>query len=305
MSQTSDRVDLERSKDVLKAKLLGLMPHSGEYPAEFNGFTLFRRDDSDITHQPMVYEPVFIIIAQGIKNVRIGLDEMAYGGNSYFVSGIDIPTSCAIKGISPDYPFLSLMLKLDKVLLSQMAGEVPPQDNGAPYTQGAMIADLDAGFIDTVIRLVELMERPGQAGILAPMVIREIHYRLLIGPFGNQLRAITSFGTPANHVAKAILWLKENYAEPLKVDELAAKTNMGTSTFHKYFKMLTAMSPLQYQKRLRLEHAQKLMLAHGHDATTAGLAVGYESQQQFGREYKRLFGQPPRRDVSIRREKIA
>lgn len=206
MMRTTERVDLERSKSVLKAKLLGLMPCPGEYPAEFEGFTLFRRDDTDKAHQPMVYEPVFIIIAQGTKNVRLGLDELEYGDNSYFVSGIDIPTSCAIKGISESYPFLSLMLKLDKVLLSQMAGEVPPQGNGImPYTQGAMIADLDAGFMDAVIRLVELMERPEQARILAPMAVREIHYRLLIGPFGGQLRAITSFGTPANHVAKAIL----------------------------------------------------------------------------------------------------
>ena len=301
MAHVSERVDLERSKAVLKAKLLGLMPFPGEYPAGFEGFTLFRRDDADKAHQPMLYEPVFIVIAQGVKSVRIGLDEMEYGDNSYFVSGIDMPTCCAIKGISPDYPFLSLLLKLDKILLSQLAGEAPPREGGAmPYTRGAMIAGLDARFIDTIIRLVELVECPDQAGILAPMVIREIHYRLLIGPFGNRLRAITSFGTPANHVAKAILWLKQNYIQPLKVDVLAAKANMGTSTFHKYFKELTAVSPLQYQKRLRLEHAQKLMLSQGHDAATAGMAVGYESRQQFGREYKRLFGQPPRRDVSMK-----
>jgi len=146
--------------------------------------------------------------------------------------------------------------------------------------------------------LVELLEKPEQIPVLAPLIIREIHYRLLIGAQGERLRMINMLGTQSNQIARTITWLRDNYKEPLQVDELARKVNMATSTFHRHFRLVTTLSPLQFQKRLRLYEAQRLMLVENEDAAIAALAVGYESPTQFNREYKRQFGEPPHRHVS-------
>ena len=163
-----------------------------------------------------------------------------------------------------------------------------------------MIADLDAEFLGAALRLVGLASAARADAVLARMVLGEIHYRLLVGPFGPQLRAISSLGTPGHSIAKAILWLKENYALPLKIEDIAARYNMATSTFHKHFKEITGMSPLQFQKRLRLEQAHRLLMHQGCDVGAACFAVGYASAQQFSREYKRLFGYPPQQAKSRR-----
>lgn len=160
------------------------------------------------------------------------------------------------------------------------------------------VAEVDPDVLDAFLRLAELNEKPEQIPVLAPMIIREIHYRLLIGPQGERLRMVNTLGTQSNQIAKSITWLRDNYREPLQVDKLARKLNMATSTFHKHFRQVTSLSPLQYQKRLRLYEAQRLMLSENEDAAVAALAVGYESPTQFNREYKRLFGEPPHRHVS-------
>lgn len=300
------RIDLERSKAVLKEKLLRLMPEQGDYPAPFDGMMLYRRHNNDAEHQPIVYRPVIIVIAQGEKSVRIGPDAFIYGDSSYFVTGIDMPAACAVQGVSPEHPFLSLSLDLDRSLIAQMATEVPPTTDGhMHYSRGTMITELDPGFMDAILRLVELVEHPEQAGMLAPLVIKEIHYRLLIGPFGNQLRTINIYGSPCNQIAQATAWLRKNFSKPLAVDDLARQANMATSTFHKHFKEVTALSPLQYQKRLRLAEAQRLMLTLGYDTAQACMAVGYESLTQFNREYKRLYGEPPRRNIAQMKQSLA
>lgn len=291
------RVDLEKSRSTLKDKLLDLMPEAGEYPAPF-GCAVLHRVHTTMNTRPAVLKPVVVVIAQGQKCVRTEQDEYTYGESSYFIVGVDIPTTCAMKEPSPENPFLSMVLDLDRGLIAQIAAEVPPTPGGQDAaSRGAMVADLDSDLIDAFLRLVELVERPEQATMLAPLIIKEIHYRLMSGPYGSQLRAINTFGTPSNQISQAVGWLRDNYKQPLQVDELARHVSMGTSTFHKRFKEITTLSPLQYQKRLRLEEAQRLMLTQDYDASRACVAVGYENLAQFNREYKRLYGEPPRRDI--------
>ena len=298
MTNCMQRVDVEKSSAILKNNLLHMMPHQGDYPVTFCHMTLYRRDVGDREHIPVVYEPVLIIIAQGEKSIRIGTETQRYGEGSYFITGVDMPTACAVQGVSPERPFLSLALKLDRSLIARLTVEAPQVDvRRERVTRGTMIASLDAGLIDAVLRLVELVDQPDHATVLAPLIVRELHYRLLTGKFGAQLRSINMSGTPSNTIAQSILWLKHNYKRILVIGELARIAHMAPSTFHKHFKEVTGMSPLQFQKRLRLERAQQLMLTRNLDAAQAALEVGYESPQQFGREYKRLFGDPPHRDI--------
>lgn len=292
------RVDLEKSRTLLKDKLLAMMPEEGDYPTPIKGAVLHRYDANSIP-KPLVYNPIIIVIAQGKKCVRIGAEERFYGENSCFIAGVNMPAASCASMISPGRPFLSIALELDKVLLAQLAAEVPPAfEDGDKSLRGALIHDMDAPFMDAFLRLVELLEKPAELPVLAPMVVKEIHFRMLTGPFGPQLRSLNTFGSQGHQVTRAISWLLDNFKNPLHVDELADMVNMATSTFHKHFKEVTSLSPLQYQKRLRLGEAQRLMLSGRCDASQASQAVGYESVTQFNREYKRLFGEPPRRDVS-------
>lgn len=296
MAQTA-RIDLGKHLMTLKNKLDALMPEVGDYPTPFEGVQMYRRHEA-MEHKSIIYKPVVIIIAQGQKCVRIGDDELIYGENSYFVAGVDMPTACAMRNTTPENPYLSIAIDLDRSLIAQLAAEVPPVSGKENLpSRGAMVAEMDVGFLDALLRLVELIEEPGQASVLQPLIIKEIHYRLLATPFGNKLRAINTFGTPSNQIAQAIAWLSANFRTPIDVEELAKHANMATSTLHKHFKEVTALSPLQYQKRLRLAEAQRLMMTMGYDTAQACAEVGYESLTQFNREYKRLFGAPPRRDV--------
>ena len=293
-----ERTDLEKAKLVLKDKLMRLMPKPGDFPLPFGGVCLHRWH-TPTKPTPTVYQPVLIVLAQGRKTVTFGEHIYSVQSGDYFVAGVDIPMASSMHDTSPENPYLSLTINLDGSLINQLAAEIPP--DGESYNahfSGAMLAEMDADLMDAIVRLVELIERPEQAKVLGPMVIREIHYRLLTGPFGGQLRIINTYGTPGNQIARATAWLRENYNKPLLVDEMARQLNMAASTFHKHFKEVTTLSPLQYQKRLRLAEAQRLMLTLGYDAAQAGSAVGYESQSQFNREYKRLYGEPPRKNIA-------
>ncbi|MFZ2448479.1 MAG: AraC family transcriptional regulator [Syntrophobacteraceae bacterium] len=294
----SDRAGLERTKNLLKEKLLRWMPGSGRYPTAIESLTLFRRDEPN---QPenCFYNPLVAVIIQGFKRSIIGSEEYRYGENHCLVAGVDMPSVNYITVASPEKPFLGISLNLDKYLTTQLAAEIPPSSrSGNGPCKGMAVADVDPDVLDAFLRLAELLEKPEQIPVLAPMIIREIHFRLLIGPQGEHLRMVNTLGTQSNQIARTITWLRGNYKEPLQVDELARKVNMATSTFHRHFREVTTLSPLQFQKRLRLYEAQRLMLAENEDASIAALAVGYESPTQFNREYKRLFGEPPHRHVS-------
>jgi len=298
------RLELGKSQTVLREKLLRLMPEQGDYRAPFGTVGLHRWHVST-KPSPNVFKPAVIVLAQGRKAVRFdGKDHIVQAG-SYFIGGVEMPTMCAMLGTTPETPYLSMTIDLDGSLITQLAAEAPAPDSYDGYIRGAMLAEMDSDLMDALIRAVELIERPEQATVLAPLVIKEIHYRLLTGPAGTYLRAMNTHGTPGNMIAKATEWLRKNYNKALAVDELAREMAMAPSTFHKHFKEITSFSPLQYQKRLRLAEAQRLMLALNYDAASACAAVGYESLPQFNREYKRLYGEPPRRDIAKIRQSMA
>ena len=216
-----------------------------------------------------------------------------------------MPSESYITVASDEEPFLALSLDLDRSLVAQLAAEIPhPARTEQGMGKSVAVMEADAKVMAAFLRLTELLDEPEEIPIMAPMLIREILYRLLLGPQGAWLRTICSLGTASNQVAQAVTWLRENYKAPLQVEELAQRVGMSSSSFFRNFKQMTTLSPLQFQKTLRLYEAQRLMLTNEYDVASAAYAVGYESSTQFIREYKRMFGDPPRRDVSRKRIKF-
>jgi AraC-like DNA-binding protein len=293
-----DREGMAMANNLLKEKLLRRLPGPGLFPTAIEGLTISRRHDSRELEN-CIYRPLVAVVVQGSKRSVIGSEEYRYGENHCLVVGVDVPSANHVITASPEKPFLAVALDLDKYLITQLAAEVPPSSRlGSGAYKGMAVAKVDPDVLDAFVRLVELLDRPEQIPVLAPLIIREIHYRLLIGPQGERLRTFNTLGTQTNQIARTITWLRDNYKAPLQVDELARKANMATSTFHRHFRQVTTISPLQFQKCLRLYEAQRLMLVENEDAAVAAMAVGYESPTQFNREYKRMFGEPPHRHVS-------
>ncbi|UQZ90552.1 AraC family transcriptional regulator [Deltaproteobacteria bacterium Smac51] len=291
------RTDIGTAKNMLRERLLDRMPRPGDYSTGIDGVNLYRRDEKGQSKN-CFYKPAIIKLVQGCKRSMVGSDEFFYGENDLLVAGVDMPNTSFLMDASPDKPFLSLTIDLDKDIIAQLALTTPLTGNESPSSsRGLLIQDVDAEMLDALLRLEELIDRPEMRPVMAPMIIREIHFRLLLGPNGHLLRSFHTYGSQSHQVARAITWLKQNFHKPVLVEELAEKVNMAPSTFHRHFKEVTTLSPVQYQKRLRLHAAQHLMLAENYDSVRASEAVGYESLTQFNREYKRLFGDPPRRDI--------
>lgn len=248
-----------------------------------------------------VYEPSVALIVQGSKRVMLGGDTFTYGRRDVLITSLNLPTVGQITEASPHQPFLSLLLRLDLTEIGRLMADsqLPPPRGPAPPRERAMaIGQATWPLLRAVQRLVDLLDEPEGLPIIAPLVQREILYWLLVSDQGGRLRQIGSAGTQGQRIARAIDWLRVHYARPLRVEELASEVRMSASTFHHHFRELTAMSPLQYQKWLRLNEARRLMLAEGLDASTAAYRVGYESPSQFSREYSRQFGAPPTRDIA-------
>ena len=253
-----------------------------------------------------VYEPGVALIVQGSKRVLLGSDAFVYGVHDLLIVSLNLPTVAQILDASPDKPYLSLFLRLDEQEIARlmMEGRVPP-----PRAQAAERAMATGRvtwpLLSAFQRLIELLDDPEALPAVAPLVQREILYRLLISDQGDRLRQIGAVGSQSHQIGRAIEWLKAHFAKPLRIDELSSHVRMSTSTFHHHFRALTAMSPLQYQKWLRLTEARRLMLAERLDASTAAFRVGYESASQFSREYSRQFGAPPMRDIAALRHEPA
>lgn len=298
------RADIERINEHLKKQVLRLCTETGKYPTGVEGLMLSRRENAGELEN-CFYTPTVGVVLQGNKTSRIGNEAYQYGALHCMVAGVDMPSIYRLTDASPEKPFLAVSLELDRYLTTQLAAEVPPSlrffGSDRSY-RGVVVAEVEHGVLDAFSRLVDLLENPEQIPVLAPIIKRELHYRLLLGPHGACLREISTLGTQSNQIAQAITWLRANYREPLLVEALAKKVNMAPSTFHRHFRQMTTLSPIQFQKRLRLYEAQRLMLADDRDANSAALDVGYESVSQFNREYKRLFGEPPFRDISRLRE---
>lgn len=266
------------------------------------GLILYRRERLT---QPIsaMYEPSICVIAQGAKRVFLGDDSYVYDSRHFLVTSVNIPTVVQVIRASYEKPCLGLVLELDRREISQLMVDT---NLPAPRTQqsnrGMGIGEVTLPLLTAAKRLIDLLDQPQDIPILAPIIQREIFYRLLVGDQGALLRQIASAGTQGNQIARAIDWLKSNFAEPLRIDDLASQVNMSPSTFHHHFRALTAMSPLQYQKWLRLNEARRLMLTERMDAASAAFQVGYESPSQFSREYNRLFGDSPLRDITNLRQ---
>jgi len=250
-----------------------------------------------------VADPAICVIAQGSKEVFLGDERYQYDPMHYLLATAELPVVSHVIEASPERPYLSLVVQLDPTLVSTVmveAGHLAPRSYA--NVRAIDVSPLDAGLLDAAVRLVRLVDSPTEAPFLAPLITREIVYRLLKGEQGERLCYIAVQGGHAHRIARAIDWLRKDFDQSLRVDDLAQELGMSVSSFHHHFKAVTAMSPLQFQKQIRLQEARRLMLGEDLDAASAGYRVGYNDAAYFNRDYKKLFGLPPLSDVRRMRE---
>jgi AraC-like DNA-binding protein len=254
------------------------------------------RADAPSTPTPAVYEASLCLIAQGSKRVSIGEHSVVYDAAHYLLVSVDLPLVGTIIESSPERPYLCCKIDLDPAMLADL---MVSHGGAAPRSDLSVLGvyPSDPDLIDAACRLVGLLDRPETIPALAPLIEREILYRLLNGPHGAMLRHLATAGSRLHQVSRAIAAIRRRFDAPIRIDDVAAEAGMSPSSLHAHFKAITRMTPLEYQKQLRLQEARRLMLAGGVTASTAGFAVGYESPSQFSREYRRLFGAPPRTDI--------
>jgi len=260
---------------------------------------------SSVPTEPVhtVYRPALCIIAQGRKQVMIGQTVLVYDPAKYLVASVDMPLVGQVLEASADAPYLCFMLDLDPAAIGALMLETKmTQADGAAPGPALSLTPLTPPVIDAAVRLLRLLETPADIPVLAPLAEREILYRLLVGDETSRLRQIAFAESKLQQVNRAIGWIKQNFRAPFSIETLAAEARMSASALHEHFKTVTSMSPLQYQKQLRLQEARRLILLQSLDAAMAGHTVGYDSPSQFSREYKRLFGAPPARDIARLRE---
>ena len=245
-----------------------------------------------------VTAPSFCVIAQGSKEVLLGKERYRYDASHYLLVSAELPVAGHIVEASKEQPYLAVRLVLDPAVVTEVLIEAGLHASGMDDAIKVMaVSRLDASLLDAVVRVVRLLDSPGDYGVLAPLIAREIIYRLCLGEQGGRLRQIAVSGGRAHRIAKAIELLRTNHNKPLRIAGLARQLGMSVSGLHHHFKAATGMSPLQFQKQFRLLEARRLLLAGDVDAATAGYLVGYDDASHFSREYRRLFGEPPLRDA--------
>lgn len=243
------------------------------------------------------------LIAQGKKQVLLGGDSFIYDANHFLISSVNLPITANIIEASKEKPYLGLILELDLQEISQLIVDSDYSGTQNKEAQkGIAVGTLSQPLLDAFVRLLSLMDEPESIKVLAPVIKREIFYRLLMSEQGSRLNQIVTDGSHSHQISKAIEWLKNNFVKPLSVGELAAYSGMSKSAFYTHFRSMTSMTPLQFQKKLRLSEARRLMLTENLDAMATTFKVGYESPSQFSREYSRLFGSPPSKDIKALRE---
>ena len=247
---------------------------------------------------PNVYRPQLCLVAQGHKEVTLGDRVFRYAPGRYGVVTYDLPATGRVVEATPDNPYLCLYLDFDPVMLGELALRVPSPPGHHFPPLGKTVSDADAALLDAALRLLRLLEDPAARPVLGPLAEQEILYRLLAGPDGARMRHISSSQGRVAQVGRAIAWIGKNFRDRFSIERLAAEVGMSPSSLHEHFRAVTAMTPLQFQKQLRLQEARSLMLVEDLDVTTAALRVGYESPSQFSREYRRHFGEPPARDIA-------
>ncbi|EJG1085203.1 AraC family transcriptional regulator [Vibrio parahaemolyticus] len=251
------------------------------------------------------HNPSICLIAQGRKRVLLGEESFIYDANHFLISSVDLPIIANIIEASEEQPYLGLIMELDLTEISQLIVDSELAFTQAKEAQkGIAVGELSESLLDAFVRLAELLDEGQNIKILAPIIKREIFYRLLMSEQGTRLHQIVTAGSHSHQIAKAIDWLKNNFVKPLSVGDLASFTGMSKSSFYTHFRSMTSMTPLQFQKKLRLSEARRLMLTENLDAMAATFKVGYESPSQFSREYNRLFGAPPSKDIKSLRENL-
>ena len=277
-------------------------PDAGDFGTKIPGLDLFRRNIKAPPVSCMV-PPSIVLVVDGAKKMWIGGEGYGYDASRFLVTSLDLPANSEVTLASSERPCLGLTLRLDQRILAELIarGGLSP---GRDRTSGAGvgIGTVTESLLDPFCRLVALLNEPEAIPILAPLIQFEIHYRLLMSDQAARLRRIAAVDGNGHRIGKAIDWLKMHFALPLRVNELASRVQMSTPSFHQHFRQLTGMSPLQYQKWLRLNEAKRLMLNEHRDVSTAAFEVGYESPSQFSREYSRAFGVAPKRDITSLRE---
>jgi len=285
----------------LARKIAAHVRHAGEQATDIPGLTLYRRT-SPTPCNPATYEPSLTVFVQGRKRINLGGTTYLCDESTFLLTSVDVPVVSQIVSASDEVPLLSMHLALDMAVVREiLSQEELPELATASQARGIAVGKTTVELLGACSRLLDLLDTPAEIRFFSKMIQREIVYRLLRGSQGERLRAIATLGDQSHRTARAIAWLRANYTKPLRVEELADVARMGMSTLHHHFHALTAMSPLQYQKQLRLVAARERMLIEGLDAASAAFEVGYESASQFNREYKRFFGQPPMRDIKALR----
>ena len=265
------------------------------------GLHLQRNASPMVSHD--LYGPALCMVVQGSKEVLVGDHRYRYDPAQYLLITVELPVVSWVLEASRKQPYLSLHLELDMALVRSLAAEAELPPPHEPTKVKAMnTGPLDAGLLDAMVRFVRLLEAPVEAKVLAPLITREIMYRLLIGKRGSQLRRMADQKGTTYSIARAAERLRKNLDQPLRVEDVARDVGMSVSSFHYHFKAVVGLSPLQFQKRMRLQEARRLMLYEALDAAGAGYHVGYDDAAYFSREYKSLFGVPPKKDVERRRE---
>jgi AraC-like DNA-binding protein len=273
-------------------------PGGNPYVTAVPGLTLLRANQArPPTHR--IARPALCVVAQGAKWASFGDRQLEYRAGQALVVGVETPSAGRVTEASPGRPFLGLVLELDPSILRSVAEELDPLPRpSGGLGRSVFVTDFDAALADCVLRLVRLLETPRAIPTLHPIILREISYWLLTGPQGGAIARMALAGGPAERVLRALHHLRDRFAEPVRVEELAAIAQLSASAFHRQFKALTALTPLQYQKQIRLLEARRRLVLNAVNVETVAFQVGYESASQFSREYSRMFGVPPKRDAA-------
>jgi AraC-like DNA-binding protein len=272
-------------------------PGDGAHATLLPGVSLLRASTPTMP-MPVLYEPTLCLVAQGRKRAVLGDTAYVYDAANYLVASVDVPVMGAVIEASAARPYLCLRLDLDMAALADLALRHPAPDAGGDATAPALALNRTTPeLLDAAVRLAALLDAPRDAAALAPLVLREILYRLLTGPGNRAVRQMARADSRLAAIARAIVWLRAHYAQPCRIDAMADVAGMSRSTFHARFRAVTSLSPLAFRTQLRMQEARRLMVAEGMDAASAGYRVGYESPSQFSRDYAKLFGAPPGRDA--------
>jgi AraC-like DNA-binding protein len=305
MNKTETRRDAQRvtaNREELTERINRTVSEDGAKEV-LPGFFL-ARSSRPLQSLNTVYQPAFCFIAQGRKRALLGEEVFRYDPGHYLLFTVDLPLIFQIEKATPDEPYLGLRLDLDPSLVASVLVEADIKiKKGDASTKAMDVHSIDANLLDAVVRLVRLADEPESSTVLAPLIVKEIIYRLLAGGQGARLGHLLQSGD-TQRISRAIGHLREHFDEPLKIDDFARQLGMSVSGFHHHFKSVTAMSPLQFQKQIRLQEARRLMLGEDLDAASAGFRVGYEDPSYFSRDYKKLFGSPPQRDIVSLRSRL-